>query len=553
MTFGSPDWFWALFALPLFLALFLWNEKRSTEMIRRVIAARLLPQLAGNVSYFRRRLRYCLLLLGFSLLVVAMARPRIGYQYEEAKRKGHDVIIAVDTSRSMLANDLRPNRLTRAKMAAQDLIMNLRGDRVGLVAFAGNAFLQAPLTIDYGAVLNALLELDTEIIPRGGTNIAEAIDTAVEAFGKGESDSRALVIFTDGEELDADGIALAGKYAGQLSIFTIGVGSEEGSIIPIQREGGGTDFVRDAANDVVLSKLDEKRLEDIAEASGGFYERLENGPANMKRVVREGLGSLTEQQIDARMARRPIERYQWPLAAGLVLLASSILISDRKRRKRTQSSIPLSSAIAVFSAVFVVADASPAYADGVRMYHEEDFEGAYQYFQKLLNRRPDSAALHYDAGTAAYKLGNYDKALKAFSQALTSTDDRLRESVEYNLGNTLFKRGAARESNDEKIEEWKGALEHYDQALAMNSDNENARFNRDLVEKLIDDLEKQQQQQQKNEENQKNGDQDRERKDESGESDKEQEKQDKENQDDPEDRGGENGPVSRWGNRKKRR
>ncbi len=528
MTFGSPNWLWALIALPYFLALFLWNEKRSAEMIRRVVAARLVPQLAGNVSYFRRRLRYSLLLIGLSLLVAAMARPRVGYTYEEAKRKGHDVIIAIDTSRSMLANDLRPNRLTRAKMAAQDLIMNLKGDRVGLVAFAGSAFLQAPLTVDYSAVLNALQELDTEIIPRGGTNIAQAIETAVEAFGKGESDSRALVIFTDGEELDADGVALAEQFADQLSIFTVGVGSEAGSIIPIQREGGGTDFVRDAANEVVRSKLDEERLEDIADASGGFYERLD-GPANMKRIVDEGLGSLTEQQIDARMARRPIERYQWPLGAGLALLALSILISDRKRLQHAPTSAPLGTTTVIVSALFVVAHAASARADGVQMYHEKDFQGASRYFQKLLKRRPDSAALHYDAGTAAYKLGNYDEALTAFSRALTSKDEQLRESIEYNLGNTLFKRGAFRESREEKIEEWKGAIEHYDQSLAMNSENEDARYNRDLVKKLIEDLEKEQQKEDQQREDQS---QSNEQKQEGNKGDKNQEKKEKRKQSD---------------------
>ncbi len=535
MTFGSPNWLWVLITLPVFLALFLWNEKRSAEIIRRVVAARLMQELAGNVSYFRKRLRNGLLLLAFSLLVLAMARPRIGYTYEEAKRKGHDVIIAMDTSRSMLANDLRPNRLTRAKMAAQDLIMSLQGDRVGLVAFAGNAFLQAPLTIDYSAVLNALQELDTEIIPRGGTNIAQAIETAVEAFGKGESDSRALVIFTDGEELDANGVALAEQFADQLSIFSVGVGSQEGSIIPIRREGGGTDFVRDAKGEVVRSMLDEKRLEDIADASGGFYERLENGPANMKRIVNEGLGALTEQQIDARMARRPIERYQWPLGAGIALLAVSILISDRKRLQRTSSSSPLGTTTVILSALFVVAHTTAAHADGVRMYYEEDFEGAYRYFQRILKRRPDSAALHYDAGTAAYKLGKYDEALKAFSQALASKDELLRERVEYNLGNALFKRGVVRESREEKIEEWNGALEHYDQALAMNPENKDARYNRDLVKKLIDELKEEQKQENQSKQNEQKQD----RKEDNEEQDRKEKEQ---HSDQKNNQGGENRP-----------
>src|SRR5262249_12570543 len=159
------------------------------------VAPRLLAQLAGSSSPGRRRLRFAVLLGGIAAVIVSLAQPRYGYTWEQSKRSGRDVLIAIDTSKSMLSTDAAPNRLTPAKLAAQDLIGQLQGDRIGVLAFAGNAFLQAPLTVDYSAALDSINDLDTNIIPRGGTNIAAVIDEAAKAFGKGESENRCLILF----------------------------------------------------------------------------------------------------------------------------------------------------------------------------------------------------------------------------------------------------------------------------------------------------------------------------------------------------------------------
>src|SRR5215212_3348472 len=265
-TFGSPIWLWALLVVPVLLLLFLRAEQRSGARLRQFVAPRLLAQLGATVSSFRRRLRFALLLLGVALALVSLARPRNGYTYEDVKRKGLDLLVAVDTSRSMLANDVPPNRLQRVKLAAQDLVNELRGDRFGLIAFAGRAFVQAPLTIDYDAAVEALNEIDTSTIPEGGTNISEAINLAVQTFGKSALGNRALIIFTDGEELAGDSNKIAQEAANAgVRIFTVGVGTPEGSLIPLQAQGGGTAFVKDSNGQVVKSKLDEKRLRELAE------------------------------------------------------------------------------------------------------------------------------------------------------------------------------------------------------------------------------------------------------------------------------------------------
>lgn len=476
MTFAAPVWLWAFAVVPLLIALVFAGERRRSELIGKLVAARLQPRLAGTVSVAKRRLRFLFTLLGLAGGILALARPQWGFTWEEAKRKGRDVIIAIDTSRSMLADDIKPNRLTRAKLAAQDLIGELSGDRVGVVAFAGTSFLQAPLTVDYTAVLGALKELDTEIIPQGGTNLEGALRSARDAFGKGESENRALIIFSDGEELDADAQKAVDEFKGQVRVFTVGVGTADGALIPV-RTRGRLEYVQDATGNPVRSRLDEGRLRAVAEATGGFYLHLDTGRAEMQRIARDGLGKMTEQDIDARLSRRPIERYQWPLAAGLAALMVSMLIGERRRIR------PALAAMMLFP---MIADARNS---GVEAYDRNEFERAQQEFSAQLKRRPNLPELEFDLGAAAYKRGDYEGALGAFGRAMTSEDPGLRAKAAYNLGNTLFRRGAAQKEKEAKLGEWKNAVQQYEQALNVNPKDADATYNRDVVSKLIAELE----------------------------------------------------------------
>ena len=488
MTFAQPIWFWAFAFFPLMVVAFLRNESVRAKLLGKLIAARLQPRLAGTLSVEKRRLRFALLLLGMAAIVVSLAQPQFGYTWEQSKRKGRDVLIAMDVSKSMLATDLTPNRLTRAKFAAQDLISQLGGDRVGLIAFAGSAFLQAPLTADFSAVLNSLNELDTEIIPRGGSNIAEAIRVAVEAFGKGESDHRALIIFTDGEELDADGIKAAEKQKEAVKIFGVGVGSADGSLIPMPAERGGSDFVKDESGQFVKTRLDETPLRKIAELTGGFYVHLQSGPAEMTRIVREGLSKMSEQDIDAKLSRQPIERYQWPLGAGIFLLTLSMLVGER-RRGGGLAAVRTAAVLAVLGGLgFVPARAAESPAE---LYARGKYEDAQQAWAKLAERNPKSGELAFNLGAAAYKNKDLDTAMKAFSQALTTDDASLRAKAEYNLGNTLFQRGSVKKD----IKTLEDALGHYGQTLNLTPEDANAQHNKKVTEELIAKLKEQQQQQ----------------------------------------------------------
>ena len=425
MSFGAPYWLAALALVPVLMVIFFSNERRRRQLLEKIVAVRLQTALAGSVSLVKRRARFFIFIAGLVCVIVSLAQPRYGYTWEQSKRKGRDVIIAIDTSKSMLSTDVMPNRLTRAKMAAQDLVGMLQGDRVGLVAFAGSAFLQAPMTIDYGAVVTSINELDTNIIPRGGTDIAAAIQCATEAFGKGESENRCLILITDGEDLGKNAIEAARRQKDNFRIFTVGVGSTDGSIIPVPEEKGGTAFVKDPNGEFVKSRLDEACLEKIADETGGFYVHLDNGLTTMKRIVTDGFGKVKEQDIDARQSRRPIERYQWPLTLGLALLAGSLLISERKRNGIKKNAAPLVKTVATGVILFLPIMAF-ARNSGLDLYDKQNYKDAYQLFQKQLGKNPDSEGLQFDAGASAYKLGEYDKALESFSKALTSRDTAMR-------------------------------------------------------------------------------------------------------------------------------
>ena len=507
MTFGAPSWFWGLAVLPILALLYIQGERRSTIRLREFISPRLLPQLAGNVNRTRRAIRFGLVLLSLALAITALAKPRRGYIYEDVKRRGLDLLFAADTSRSMLSNDVAPNRLERVKLAAQDLVTELQGDRVGLIAFAGRAFLQAPLTIDYDAAVESINDLDTNTIPEGGTNISEAIALATQTFGKSAMGNRALIIFTDGEELSGDAVKESKKAAELgVKIFTVGVGSSQGSLIPLEKEGG---FVKDAKGQVVKSRLDENRLREIAEATGGVYLHLESGPQTMRRLYEEGLSKMKAAEIDARLSSRPIERYEWPLGGAILALIISLFVNDRKRPQPLRA-LPVKREALVAAALLCLATVQAEAVSGIDLYNKGKYEEAYAQFQKDLERSinpGDSPKMQFDAGAAAYKLRNYDKALEAFSQSLVGRSPTLQEKSRYNLGRTLEERADMRKTNEEALKDLENAAQHYEEALKLDPHDKAAAEQLEIVRKKIEQLKKHPKQpppeQQKNPQNKK--------------------------------------------------
>ncbi len=494
LRFGSPGWLWALLLLAPLLLFYISAARRREALLSRIIAPRLQAQLTGQVSIARRNLRTGLLLGAIGLTLVGLAKPRLGYDVTEVKSKGRDVIIAIDTSRSMLSTDTAPTRLGRAKLIAQDLLGYLKGDRVGLIAFAGDAFLQAPLTLDKGAVLTSLEDLDSNTIPKGGTDIASAIRMAIAAFGKGEGMSRALVLMTDGEDLEASGVQAAKEAAAAgIRIFTIGFGSPSGSLIPIRTEQGRNDFVRDESGRPVTSKLDATRLSEIAKETGGFYQPF--GQDAAKAIYDKGIVPMELQESGTLTSRKPVERYAWPVTAALLLLACWSLLGEGRRLRRAAPLLIL--------ALLGAASVTPASASGLSDYRQGNYQGALKDFESRLQKGASAAEIKFDAGAAAYKAGDFKKAAGYFSEAMTSAKQKIRTDATYNLANALVRTGEAAKESEAKLADWKNALQHYETVLKEAPKNDAARENRDIVRKLIEDLKKQQEQQKKNDKDKK--------------------------------------------------
>lgn len=291
----------------------------------------LLPELLVTVNLSRQRLRAILIITGLFFCLFALMRPQWGFKWQEIKRKGLDIVIALDTSKSMLATDIKPSRLERSKLAIGDFARNLKSDRVGLIAFAGSAFLECPLTIDYGGFLLSLENIDVNTIPKGGTSISSAIREAMRSFPAGEGKNKVLIIVTDGEDHEGNPLRLAedAKKDG-IIICCIGIGTKEGELIFVEQEGSTKEFLKDSQGNAVKSRLDEDTLQKIALATGGTYIRSTNAEFGLNLLYKEKLSKLEKREFEGKLNKFYEERFQIFLAIGLILILAEAMISDKR-------------------------------------------------------------------------------------------------------------------------------------------------------------------------------------------------------------------------------
>lgn len=502
MQFANPNLLWLLLVFPpALLAFFWWSARKREELMRQFIQSRLLPGLVAGISTTRQKIRVGLLVLAVASIIVALARPQWGFSWEEVKVRGVDIVVAIDTSKSMLAQDIAPNRLTRAKLAALDLMQLAKFDRLGLVAFAGRAFLQCPLTIDDAAFRQSVEALDVNTIPQGGTAIAEAIETAQSAFKEGDN-HRVLVLLSDGEDQDSGALPAAKKAAqAGLKIYTIGIGTTEGELLRIKNAQGQEDYVRDEQGNVVKSHLNQGLLQEISAATdGGFYLPL-RGAKTMDTLYEQGLSRLPRSEHQQRLIKRFEERYHWPLGLGIVLLLLEILLPERKREpgpamvSDTNPRRRLETVAALFLVFLipVVTQASPASA--LREYKAGNYDQALKEYQQLLQRKNDDPRLHFNAGTAAYRNQQFDEATKQFDEAVASPDLKLQQLSFYNRGNAEYWLGEKNPDPNKRTEAWEKSLQDYELSMKLNPQDSDARFNHDFVKKRLEQLKQQQQQQ----------------------------------------------------------
>jgi len=311
-----------------------WAVANRRRMLSRLAHPSLLPVLTATVDWARRRMRAGLIVAALLAIVVALAGPQWGAEWEDVKSRGADILIALDVSKSMLATDVKPNRLERAKLAIHELLPLLSGDRIGLVTFAGTSFLQCPLTVDYDAFAMTLDDASPDQIPKGGTAIGQGIRTAVKAFDAGTQGARVLVIVTDGEDHEGDPMAAAKEAAkAGVTIFAVGIGTQEGELIPVADDAGHQTFVKDREGRTVKSRLDESLLQRIAPETGGSYVRATATAFGLDVLYRDRIARLARGEGQSGKKQHAEERFQWPLAMALVLLMAELQVGDRRSPK----------------------------------------------------------------------------------------------------------------------------------------------------------------------------------------------------------------------------
>jgi Ca-activated chloride channel family protein len=502
---GSPDSLWLLWLVPALVVFFAYSFSARTRLLRRFASPAMLARLTAAVSRPRQLFKAALIAVAALAAVLALAELKYGFTWEEVERRGVDIVIALDVSDSMLVEDAETggklSRMERARREIADLLRIVRGDRVGLVAFAGTAFLECPLTLDYGAAQLFLSSIDTDLIPVKGTALGAALRTSLEAFEGGSNSSRAVILITDGEDHGGDALAAAeeAKLAG-VRIFAIGIGRDEGA--PIPAPGGG--FRRDRHGEIVLSRLDESTLQRIALTTGGRYVRSVTGDVDLEQIYSQGIKAVLEdQELESQRRQRWEDRFQWLLTVALVALMTEPLIAERRRRRsRSELAARLLVGLVLVagpSAGQQAADAEPdaaperpaprLYDDPWAAYEAGAYDQAVQGFIDRQVEQPDEPALALNLGSAYYGMRDFESADQAFGRAALAADPQLRQQALYNLGNSAYRQG--------RLEE---AVALYQTALELDPEDQDAKFNlefvRDEIRRRIEEAQKRQQEQQ---------------------------------------------------------
>jgi Ca-activated chloride channel family protein len=454
------------------------------------------PRLTDSRSPRLAAFKSACLVLGLLFTILAAARPQWGEKLQVYKGRGIDIVIALDASKSMLATDVKPSRLSRAKTEIASLLDNLSTNQVGIVAFAGDAHVMCPLTPDVEAAKLFLDIIDPDNMPRPGTDISRAVDAAASLFDAGEQGSRALLLVTDGDNLEGDPAAATARAdrAG-IRIFAVGVGTLEGSTVP-ETQGSATTYKKDQDDKIVISRLAERLLLVMAKATGGRYFRSES--VNLD-ALSAALDQLQKKQITGGEYVEYEERYQYFLLVAFVLTFAGLLLSDRRgawfrgpllprlrlprgRPFRAPAGRGAGRALGMFVVLALLGAAGPVRADvgarmreGLALEKQGKHEEAVRKYQDALVLEPDNVRIHYDLGRALYRLKKPPEAAAEFQLGLLSRSRQLRARSLYNLGNCQFRKG-----------ELDAAIASYSQALMLDPGDRQARQNLEYCWKMKD-------------------------------------------------------------------
>ncbi len=476
MKFAHLQMLFMIWLAPAMFVVVLWGVQKRRKILERFSTPKGLSVIAITMSSGRRWIKAGLILTAILLTAVALSGPQYGFRWQEVERKGIDIMIALDCSRSMLAKDVPPTRLDRAKREIIDLLTMLEGDRIGLVAFAGQAFLQCPLTLDYEAFHIFLNGLSPDSISVGGTDMSAAIDIALEGFEKTANTEKAIILITDGESTGGDPLAAAEKAAKDgIKLFCIGVGDTEGAPVP-SKTGG---FQKGSNGTIVLTRLDEESLKKMAALTGGMYVGSVAGDMDLDVIYHQEIrGKMDVATLTTQRKQIWEDRFQWPLLLALAALISEMFIPAAKRGVL----LLLLTGMIVFSGV------KPLWAEsfsessqlGQGAYEKGKYDDALKHFIDAQLEKPESPEINYNIGNVYYKKGEYDAALRQYRKVIETKEPALRQKAFYNLGNTSFRMN--------RIDE---AIKDYEAALKIEPQDKQAAQNLEFARKALEQQKKQ--------------------------------------------------------------
>jgi len=487
-SFQYNIFLYVLALLPVMLIVFLVAKNRKKKTITKIGDPSLVKQLLAQykaASFFKK---FIVLFVAMAALILALANPRSATGNNLVDRNGIDVMIAIDVSKSMLAQDIKPTRLDRAKQLLGKLIDKLGNDRIGLVVFAGKAYLQMPLTGDHAAAKMYLSAASTESIPTQGTVIGDALKMCYASFNSKEKKYKAVILISDGEDHDEGAISTAKQMASEgVVIYTIGIGSKEGA--PIIDEATGT-MKKDAEGNTVISKLNEEELQSIAKSGNGAYQFF-GSTDNVVNNLADQLASMDQRAVKDESLTNYESYFQILLAIALLFLVIELFISETKRNKL--SKLKPAAALVLFmlsGTVLMAQENNKTIKEGNKSYGEGKYSDAANSYEKVVKKDSNNLVAQYNLGSAYYKSGKKDSAIEAYDKSIRQLQKPAQKSnAYYNKGVVL--------QNDKKLAE---CIEAYKAALRLTPNDEDARLN---LQKALQEQKQQQTQQQQQKQNEK--------------------------------------------------
>ncbi|MGZ3442281.1 MAG: VWA domain-containing protein, partial [Polyangia bacterium] len=522
MTWGDFPVLWLLAIVPILVVAYALDGQRRRRLLERIGHHQMIARMTATFSPARRRWRTVLLVAGVALLVLALARPQMPGRAKLTESRGLDLVVALDFSKSMLARDIYPTRLDRAKAELARFIDTLRGDRVGLVAFAGET-MSYPLTVDYEAAKLFWRDLGPDDMPVGGTDLGRALGASTELLthvrereGK-KRPAQVILLITDGEDTEGQGVAAAKKAAALgIKIFTLGIGSNDKPPVPLYDEDGKQHgYVSDENGEPVRVGLDAAALQQIASLTGGEYVSLDPRRFGVDRV-QAAIAKLERTEEAARFEREPDDVGRWFLVPGFLCLTAAACVRERKRKKsvaslsrppsvETAANEPSPRILAAMILIFawpllsgfdLLKRKDPNIEEGNRLLQAGKADDALKAYDRAVEALPEEPIAHFDRGVALYQLGKFPEAQKEFQRASEGHDPSVKADAYYNMGNSLLKQ-----------ERFKDALDAYKHTLGLRPDDRRAKWNLELaLRKMQEQKQKQQQQQQQSQNQQKQDD-----------------------------------------------